>query len=313
MAQLHTVVCPVDFSTATNRQVALAAGVCGTFGSRLILHHHISVLSSGLAVGWMWAADHRLESGDAVATLLRELQAGLPTSLNVEAHVTRGPSSGNSILTVCRSADADLVVLSTHGATSDDHLSLTERLLGSARCGVLVLHEPAVDARTLSFEPASGSTQAILVPTDLRAGSRGAVDLACELARRLPATLHLLHVIEQRRQRPVDDGVKEELQRQLRALVPDDLGGRSHVQVRQGDAVACIVQEASRLSAACIVMGEHSKVPVRRWLSRDTSRALLHCAPCPVWYVPAKTTPASATGEAVETASVDALAAYLPG
>ena len=310
MAQLHTVVCPVDFSPATKRQVALAAGVCDTFGSRLILHHHISVLSSGLAVGWMWAADHRLESGDAVATLLRELQAGLPTTLNAEAHITRGPSSGNSILAVCRSAAADLVVLSTHGATSDDHPSLTERLLGSARCGVLVLHEPAVDARTLCFEPASGSSQAILVPTDLRAGSRGAVDLACELARRLRATLHLLHVVEQRRLRPIDDGVREEVQRQLHALVPDDLGGRSHVHVRQGDAVACIVQEAARLSAACIVMGEHSKMPVRRWLSRDTSRAVLHSAPCPVWYVPAKTAPAGATGDAME---IDALAAYIPG
>ena len=34
-------------------------------------------------------------------------------------------------------------------------------------------------------------------------------------------------------------------------------------------------------------MGEHTRVPIKRWLTHDTSRAVLHEAPCPVWYVPA--------------------------
>jgi nucleotide-binding universal stress UspA family protein len=306
MAQLHTVVCPVDFSAATGRQVELAAGVCGTFGARLILHHHISVLSSGLAVGWMWAADHQLESGDAVVAELRALQVALPRTLAIEAQVTRGPSSAHSVREVCRSADADLVVLSTHGATSDDHPSLTEQLLGSARCGVLVLHEPAIDARTLSFEAPPGAAQAIVVASDLRAGSQGAVDLACELVRRLPATLHLVHVIEHHGSGAIADTVRADAERRLKALVPDDLAGRSHVHVCQGDAARCIVEEAARLSAACIVMGEHSKAPLRRWLSRDTSRALLHRASCPLWYVPANASARTGAGVAAESAILDA-------
>jgi nucleotide-binding universal stress UspA family protein len=58
------------------------------------------------------------------------------------------------------------------------------------------------------------------------------------------------------------------------------------VHIEDGDAVPAIRDAARRLGVSCIVMGEHTRVPVKRWLTRDTARAVLHDSPCPVWYVP---------------------------
>lgn len=71
----------------------------------------------------------------------------------------------------------------------------------------------------------------------------------------------------------------------LRAMIPHDLAARTRVHVREGDPSLGIVQQAKDLAASCIVMGEHTRAPLRRWLSHDTSRGVLHEAPCPVWYV----------------------------
>ena len=68
--------------------------------------------------------------------------------------------------------------------------------------------------------------------------------------------------------------------------MPADLARRTHVHVEEGDPVPAIVDAAKRLGVSCIVMGEHTTVPLRRWLTHDTARAVLHGAPCPVWYVP---------------------------
>jgi nucleotide-binding universal stress UspA family protein len=60
-----------------------------------------------------------------------------------------------------------------------------------------------------------------------------------------------------------------------------------HVQhAEHRDAAGDIAAAADRLSASCIVIGEHTKLPVRRWFSRETSTSVLRQAHCPVWYVP---------------------------
>jgi hypothetical protein len=58
MLAVRTVLCPVDFSAGTSHQIDLAIDVCRAFGASLILHHNITDVSVGAAVGWMWHADH---------------------------------------------------------------------------------------------------------------------------------------------------------------------------------------------------------------------------------------------------------------
>jgi len=78
----------------------------------------------------------------------------------------------------------------------------------------------------------------------------------------------------------------------MAALVPQDLPRRPHEHLDTGVPAQAIARVADTVAAVCIVMGEHVRTPTRHWFRSDTSRAVLHPSPCPVWYVPG---PAAAT------------------
>lgn len=285
MVAIRTVLCPVDLSAASGRQIELAAKLCDFFDARLVVHHNLASLPVGAAVGWMWAGEHgEAPTEEQAEDRLRDLLARLPANLEREARITHGLPS-QAVMAVGDVVGADLVVLTTHGASKEDHTSVTELLLEHSRRSLLVLHERDVEFGPPDFLASEGQApHVVLVPTDLAEGSRAAEALACELAGRLPIELHLLHVAEPtRRGEPPADAVEEAMRERL----PEPL--REHVQlhVGEGDPAQAIERAAEQLGAGCIVMGEHSKSFLRRWLTQDVSRALLHHAPCPVWYVPA--------------------------
>lgn len=288
MASIRTVLCPVDLSPATPRQIDLAADLCRTFAARLILHHNLSATGAGAAVGWMWAADHPVSSEHDVEQAMRTLLARASRGVDVEARITRGPAS-QAVLALAEAVDADLVVLSTHGATTEDHTSVTEQVLEGARRAVLALHDAFADSRLPAFDDPSGARQVVVVPTDLTPESHAAVELAWDLAHRLPIDPHLVHFLPHgARDADLHSSAREDARRRMRLLVPDDLSAQTTLHLEDGDAAEGIARVAAGLAAACIVMGEHTRAPLRRWLSRNTSRAVLHTAPCPVWYVPGR-------------------------
>jgi nucleotide-binding universal stress UspA family protein len=112
------------------------------------------------------------------------------------------------------------------------------------------------------------------------------VDFAFELSRKLPLDVHLLHLTARRLRAGNQEHAVADAEHHLKALIPPDCTERSSVHVSVGDPVEGILHWASDLAAACVVMGEHTRMPLRRWFSKDTSRAVLYKAPCPVWYVP---------------------------
>lgn len=283
MIRLRTVLCPVDFSPATPRQVAFAADLCRAFGGRLVVHHNRPSFGTGASVGWMYKADHRVEPPARIEAKLNECLAQVPDDVPHEGLITEGPVS-RAVLSVAEGIDADLVVLTAHGTLSDSHASITEQMLERSGRAVLVLHEPDVEPRTPRFTSQGTERQVVLVPTDLTAGSRSAVALGLDLARSLRVELHLLHLLSPRRRDDVDP---DEIRGQLHALIPRELSTRVTVHVEQGDVASGIARMAERLQASCIVMGEHTRSPLRGWFGRDTPRAVLHQAHCPVWYVPA--------------------------
>jgi nucleotide-binding universal stress UspA family protein len=287
MFPIRTVLCPVDFSPASSRQVDIAADLCRAFSARLVLHHSIGGAGVGAAVGWMWAASHPPDSPDAIDLKLRAELARAAHGLSAEAHITQGPAL-QAVLTLGDAVQADLVVLSTHGETTADHTSIADEVLRSGERAVLVLHDEGLEGHTPHFTLASNQSQVVIVPTDLTRESRQAVDLGLALARKLPIELHLIHLRAHARTADRPGPSADEARRQLAALVPVDLDARVHVHVEDGDAALGIVRAARELSASCIVMGEHARGLLRRWFTRDTSRAVLYQAPCPVWYVPGR-------------------------
>ena len=272
MVTIRTVVCPVDFTAATARQVDLAADVCRAFGARLLLHHNI--------------ADPSVGSPD---DQLRSVSDRVPTEVRVDVCITRGAAT-EAVLRVSEAADAGLVVLSAHSGTIEDHASVVEDLLDHSDRAILALHDPGEDVLLPTFaspDDEERQMQSILVPASRSDDPCPAVDFACDLARRFSLRLHLLHVIESGTRHPPGDEIQASTKSHLDELVPPDVVDRTVVHVEVGDPATTIAMSARRLAVSCIVMGEHTRVPVKRWLKRDTSRAVLREAPCPVWYVPA--------------------------
>ena len=281
MLSLNTILCPVDFSDSTPRQVKLAADIARLSGGRLVLHHNLASLGMGSGVGWMWSADQRPPlSSEEAAARLETLATELVNGMAVELRITEGPAS-KAVVTISNAVEADLIVLSTHQASSDEHTSVTSTVLDKAHRAVLALHDTAVDTHTLVLEPPSDTKQVLLVPTDLTPESKAAVAFAFELAKTLQFQVHLMHFIRPGTT-PHDSAVFDA----LRGLVPEEFHDATRVSVRDADPSHGIARAAADVGASCIVMGEHTRGLLRRWFSHDTSDGVLHEAPCPVWYVP---------------------------
>jgi nucleotide-binding universal stress UspA family protein len=284
MISLETVLCPIDFSPATPRQIDLAADLCQAFDAKLIVHHNRHFLGSGPNVGWMWNADHR---GETQASLERQVQdciARVPEQVSAEALLTEGPRS-RLVLAAAEAVNADLVVLTAHGTRAEDHASITDLLLEDGRRAVLTLHEPDLETRILHFAAKSAEPQIVLAPTDLTAGARAALGVAFDLALALPIELHLLHLLPKGRSYR-RHATESEALTQLRALIPQTLEGRVTVHVEHDDPSHGIARFAEQIGASCIVMGEHTRPALRRWFRHGIARAVLHDAHCPVWCVP---------------------------
>ena len=288
MVPIKSILCPVDFSAVTARQIALAADLSRAFGARLVVHHNVDSMPIGAGVGWMYAAEAQggVESEYDAEQRLQRLIADIPDGIAVEGCVTRG-LPGSAVVNAAQAEQAQLVVLARHGEASEDHGSVTEQVLDDARSLVLVMHDASVDSRTPRFSAPAAERQVFLVPTDFSAEAQPAVSLAFDLARQLPIELHLLYVEAVRRAGHDLSAIGAD-QHHLESLVPDDLRPRVVVHVTTGDPGHEIANAAEKLGAACIVMGEHAHTPLKRWFTHDTSRDVLRFAHCPIWYVPGK-------------------------
>jgi nucleotide-binding universal stress UspA family protein len=279
MLSIRTVLCPVDLSASTARQVDVAVDICRAFGARLILHHNQVELAIGAGVGWMWRPDHEQPAAEQ---RLQAVRATVPAGTEVETYLTRG-ALADAIVAVSRAATADLVVLSTRGAESNNEDSVTDRLLESNSLPIFAVHDVRHEHRMPAFTSANGSHQALLVPTDFRPASQPAVDVAFDLSRQFGFDVHLLHVLPQ----STSNGhTEEEARRKMAALVPQDLPRRPHEHFESGIPARAIARVADAIAAVCIVMGEHVRTPMSHWFRSDTSKAVLHPSPCPLWYVP---------------------------
>ena len=287
MSEIRSVLCPVDFSQATARQIDFATDLCRLFGARLVLHHNLEHVGDGAAVGWMWKAAHaERPTPEAAEARLDALLDALPEGVTGEARLTTGPSA-SSVLIVAGVVEADVIVLTNHGTHREDHGSITEQVLERSKAAVLALHEASVDHSVPRFAAPDGGTQRMVVPASFSGSSAAATDFAFDLARRMPLGIDLLHVEPARgASHEAPQKLAAEDRARMTAMVPSEFAERVAVHVVAGDPAVEIADAAERLGASLILMGEHTRVPLKRWFSRDTGRAVLHRAHCPVWYVP---------------------------
>lgn len=132
----------------------------------------------------------------------------------------------------------------------------------------------------------------ILVPTDLGEGSEQVLAYACELARPLGATVHLLNVIGipslgvpelgVALTATVIDQLVVDNQTALDKLAATCTAPLGQVVIKSGDALDMINQAAGELGIDLIVMGTHGRRGLSRALLGSVAETVVRSAPCAV-------------------------------
>ena len=133
----------------------------------------------------------------------------------------------------------------------------------------------------------------ILVPTDFSSGSRLALDYALQLARRLDASVHVLHVTED----PAIAGMwtegyvdLDELRKERRCgarhlmnqLLTDVGQGNITDEITAGPVARMITSAAADRGADLIVMGTHGRTGLAHALVGSVAERVMRTAGCPV-------------------------------
>ncbi len=144
--QYKTILCPLDFSTASTRALEYALALAKAADARLILLHVIeNVLGDAAAetLGHLSMSEYYRHLDREALT---QLKAAVPDEARVwarpEERVVRGHAS-REILKIVAQEGVELVVMGVHGRTAIDRLmfgSTTHRVIREAGCPVLTLH-----------------------------------------------------------------------------------------------------------------------------------------------------------------------------
>jgi universal stress protein A len=286
--RIRIVLCPIDFSDLSAQELAIAAEVARAFGARLVLHHNRMAIAPGLARAWDWEATHRSERlGEAEAERrMASALAAVPAGVPAEGVISAGPV-GLVVLSLAERLPADLIVIGSHGWSTEEHASVTERVIAQATCPVLSLHEGGEQPEPLRLGGGGSDPRArAVVPTDFSPTAQHALEYAYALARALPLHLEVLHVLPGRSQRSA--AAAKAAREQLDAAVPDDLTARVVTRVRSGEPTTEILAHLAEVRPQFAVLGEHARDVLRHLFTRDTTCAIVHGASCPVWIVPAR-------------------------
>lgn len=284
MREPKIVLCSVDSTELAGPEVALASEICEAFGARLVLHHNVIAVAPGITRAWEWQELHpdAQESKRDVEQRLRRIMSGLPATFPVEASITTG-SLVPIVVELATRLPADVVVLGSHGWSTEEHASVAERIIDRAPCPVLTLRDGVAGPKSCRLRARPGEPMPeVAVPFDFTEAGTAVLAYAFDLARALGLYLHLLHVERPRSGRRSH----EEARRRLAALVPSDLTARVECHFERGEPVERIADFLYERLPAYAIMGEHARGLFRHYFTRDTARELLHRAPCPVWFVP---------------------------
>jgi nucleotide-binding universal stress UspA family protein len=292
MIRMQQILCPVDFSEFSRHAVDQAAAIARWYEARLVLLH---VFRNASALDLPPLVMEEQDRARIMADM-RRLTSQLPADLKVDFCVQEASEIDREILR--QAANADLLVIGSHGRSGFSHLllgSVTEKVIRQAPCPTLVVprRAPEVSADTpVHF-------RSILCPMDFSDGALRALEYAITLAEETDARLTLLHVIElppELREHPVSGdfdvdkvraAAEAERLRRLRNLIPPEarIYCRAETAVREGAAYRGILKEAAERSADLIVMGVQGRGAIDLLVFGSNTARVVRQATCPVLIV----------------------------
>jgi nucleotide-binding universal stress UspA family protein len=284
MVRHPAVVCAVDFSNASRGALRYAAALAEHFqGDLTVLTVDDPLLTSAAAATWGegWLA---AQSKEHLHTFVKEVfpkRSPQPAKLQL---MVKSGQPATEILRTATAEQADLIVMSSHGATGFQRFvfgSTTARLLRQTTFPVVVTS--AIDPGPDDLEDVRRTIQTILVPVDLSAVTGTQVRIAAGLAEALGSRILLTHILEPVGSRPGHDLLVSHIDRERRAATHETLTHlkaslptrvQSEILLAHGDPAHEIAGIAQQRHVDAIVMGLHSADGIGPRIGSITYRVL---------------------------------------
>ena len=299
MLTLRTVLCPTDFSDVSARAETYAAALARHYDASLHLLHVDPPMPVMAPYGEIPVDARMFEEQREVAEaeLAKAGERARAGGLTVETTM-KGGHPAREILALADRAQADMLVIGTHGRGGVEHLllgSVAEKIMRKAACPVLVVPPGAPGDSDALFSR-------ILCPIDGSAASAHALTYALSLAQETDGHVTLLYVVE-----PVPAAGEfgaldvEEYRRAgeaharkvLHDAVPDDVRTwcRLDERVATGKPSERILDAATTERADVIVMGVRGRGAIDLLAFGSTTNEVIRRAGCPVLAVHPVATP----------------------
>lgn len=190
-----SILCPIDFSTASAGALRHAAAIASHFAARLIALTVVDSSDRGSEIKAAGVFDPAKSASRLRLFVDGVFDGSAPVPLTLECQVSRG-TPALEIVRIAADRSCDLIVMSSQGSARVPVArfgATTEAVLRRTSTPVLVT--PPRDPGHVVIEDATAVARRIVVPVDLSVASAHQVRVACGLAKALSIPLLLLHVV----------------------------------------------------------------------------------------------------------------------
>jgi nucleotide-binding universal stress UspA family protein len=292
--EINSIFCTTDISDFSNHAVSWGIALAREFSAKIYVCHVVDFPTSiTYGNGPIFFVD---QQSQAIGNANRELQQLVgDKEVQWEPLVTVG-HAGDEISRLAKEKGADLAISATHGRSGLKRLilgSVTERLMRTLHCPLLIVRGPKHDLNILSEQGLKFNR--ILVGCDFSEDSALAFKHGLSLAQEFQSELHLVHVMEPPVYMDMSKSFAEygeELQadlqtrikNKLKKMVPKEalnwcspqtvlLNGPSHEE---------LIRYAKNSEIDLIVLGVRGQGLVERLFIGSTTDRVVRQTPCPV-------------------------------
>ncbi len=298
--QFKNILCATDFSDYSNHTILYGVELAKEFEAGLTICHVIDL--SSIAIYGEFQLEPVEQQSRIMADAAEQLDKLVGDQpVKWEPLIALGKPA-DEILRLVEEKDIDLVITATRGRSGLKRLilgSITERLMRTLDCPLLVVRSPAQDSGVVS--ELSIRLHKILVGCDFSPDSDQAFAHGLSLAQEFEAELHLAHVIEppvQPNLIHVETVISGEIQEdhrnllieKLKEMVPAEAANwcTPQLTIMEGQPYHELVKYADTRNIDMIVLGIRGHGLVKTLFLGSTTDRVVRNSTCPVLSVSSK-------------------------